>query len=52
MKNKERVENLLEVYTFEEILEQNDIELWEVISYLYEEGVIDFPTEPVNGGTC
>lgn len=42
----ERIEKLLETYSFEEILEYNDITPSYVLQILYMEGVIVLPPEP------
>ncbi len=43
---EERIERLLQAYSFEELLEFNDLELPDIILLLYEEGILEFPPEP------
>ena len=40
---EEKVENALETYTLEEILEQNDITVEEALTHLVMNGIIDLP---------
>lgn len=45
---RQRYTDLLEVYTLEEILELNDMELWEVLEILVEDKyVTNLPREPL-----
>jgi hypothetical protein len=45
---KERIERLLETYTFEELLEFNDLETLDVIEMMYQAGWIILPNpEPL-----
>jgi DNA-binding protein Fis len=45
---EERVRNVLETYTFEELLEYNDTELYEMVLRLVVDGVLTLPdVEPL-----
>ena len=44
---RERIQRLLEVFTFEQILEYNDITNEDVLLFLYFEYGLNFPEEPL-----
>ena len=44
---RERIQRLLEVFTFEQILEFNDMEYEDVLLFLYFEYGLNFPEEPL-----
>lgn len=44
---EERLEKLLQTYTLEEILEYNDITIFEAVSFLFYEGFLTLPPEPL-----
>ena len=41
---RERIEKLLEIYSFEDILEHNDLSLEDVLVFLHNEYGLTFPT--------
>lgn len=46
---RERIEKLLEIYDFEDILEHNDLSIEDVLVFLYCEYGLDFPPlEPID----
>lgn len=43
LKLRERIEKLLEIYTFEDILEHNDATIEDILIFLYYEYGLKFP---------
>lgn len=45
---EEFLRNLLDTYSFEEILEMNDLEIIDVLDHLYENGLLELYYPPVD----
>jgi hypothetical protein len=43
LKLRERIEKLLEIYSFEDIIEQNDLTIEDILVFLYNEYGLTFP---------